>query len=276
MAVNRPFTTYSYRDAYFRISSPFPETVKGRIRKDRLALEEYIRSRPDFATSLKPLDKNYDAPLKEGETAVLHTPAPTVPPKQIAAPPEIALRMFQASEATGLGPMAAVAGTVAERACMAALDKGAAYTIVENGGDIFCASDRPVYLGLYPGEHALKGKLAFRLDPEYLPVAACSSSGLMGHSYSAGRCDLATVFAPDASLADAAATLACNLISEPKDIEPVLNRIMAIKGIRGILIVKSGQVGVAGKLPEMVRNKDLSADAKITRHPESGARVLEA
>ena len=71
-----------------------------------------------------------------------------------------------------------------------------------------------------------------------MPLAICSSSGTMGHSLSLGRCDLATVFARDASLADAAATLAGNLVSREEDLEPAVNRVLAIEGIQGCLAGK--------------------------------------
>ena len=75
----------------------------------------------------------------------------------------------------------------------------------------------------------------------------------MGHSLSLGQCDLATIVAKDAALADAAATLAANLVKTVADVEPALNDIVSIEGISGVLIVKDGHVGLAGKLPPLVK-----------------------
>ena len=71
----------------------------------------------------------------------------------------------------------------------------------------------------------------------------------MGHSLSLGQCDLATVVAKDAALADAAATLAANLVKTVADVEPALNQMVSIEGVSGVMIVKNGHVGLAGNSP---------------------------
>jgi ApbE superfamily uncharacterized protein (UPF0280 family) len=75
----------------------------------------------------------------------------------------------------------------------------------------------------------------------------------MGHSKSLGKCDLATVVAQDAALADAAATQAANLVKDVEDVNPALERIAAIEDIKGVLIVKNNRVGLAGKLPPLIK-----------------------
>ena len=160
--------------------------------------------------------------------------------------------------------MAAVAGAFAQVAAEAALARGAVESIVENGGDIYIASDAPVVVGLYAGGHQISGKLAVALQPLNLPLSVCSSSSHMGRSMSLGHCDLATVVARDAALADAAATYACNLIKEPCDIEKTLEAVMAIAGISGVLIAEDGKVGLAGDFPELIRHRDRKVMEKIT------------
>jgi hypothetical protein len=93
----------------------------------------------------------------------------------------------------------------------------------------------------------------------------CSSSGRFGHSLSFGRCDLATVVAGSGALADAAATLAANCVRTGDDVEPTLERVMAIPGIEGVLIVQDDRVGVAGDLPRLVQCADPDFALK-TRH----------
>ena len=75
----------------------------------------------------------------------------------------------------------------------------------------------------------------------------------MGHSTSLGRCDLATVVARDAALADAAATQAANLVTTADDVDRAIERIAAIEGVEGVLIVKDDRVGLAGHLPPLVK-----------------------
>jgi ApbE superfamily uncharacterized protein (UPF0280 family) len=77
----------------------------------------------------------------------------------------------------------------------------------------------------------------------------------MGHSFSFGECDLATIVAKDAALADAAATQAANLVKTVDDIDPTLEKISAIEGVEGVMIVKDSRVGLAGKLPPLIKIK---------------------
>ena len=177
--------------------------------------------------------------------------------------------MAAAAELTGLGPMAAVAGTLAQLGAEAALAGGCDEAIVENGGDIFLAAVAPVTIALHAGA-TLGSRLAFHIDPHQTPLTLCSSSGTMGHSLSLGRCDLATVASRDASLADAAATLVGNLVRTEGDLTPALERVGAIPGIDGILAVVGGRIGLWGQLPPLVRNEDAATGAKITRDLHAG------
>jgi len=164
--------------------------------------------------------------------------------------------MAIAANRVGVGPMAAVAGTMAQLAAQAAIHAGDTDVIIENGGDIFLQVDRPVIIEMFAGSDKLPGRLGFSLKPEQTPVSVCSSSGKMGHSTSLGQCDLATVVSKDAALADAAATQAANLVRTPEDVEPTLNRIAAIDGVDGVLIIKDKYIGMVGKLPPLVKIRD--------------------
>ena len=164
--------------------------------------------------------------------------------------------MAAAARAAGVGPMAAVAGAMAQAAVEAALAAGAAEAIVENGGDLYLASPREVVVGLYAGDHPLSGRLAFRVEAARMPLSICSSSSRLGHSFSFGDCDLAAVAAADGALADAAATLAGNSVRGPADVPAALEKVAAIPGVLGVLIIQEGSVGLKGDLPELVRPGD--------------------
>lgn len=246
-ARDRGYRFFSWKETTLRVGGPAFELVSAAVVRERRALERYIARHPAFRHSLTPVPLLEDAP-------------------------EAARRMAAAAELTGLGPMAAVAGTLAQLGAEAALAAGHSEAIVENGGDIFLASAREVVSGLYAGDNALAARLAFRILPEEMPLALCSSSSLMGHSLSFGRCDLATVVARDAALADAAATLVCNRIRREADLEPVLEAVGRIAGIDGILAVKNEKIALWGRLPELVRNQDAASLRKITRHHESDSR----
>jgi len=72
---------------------------------------------------------------------------------------------------------------------------------------------------------------------------------------SLGQCDLATVVAKDSALADAAATRAANLVTTVDDIDPALENIAGIEGVDGVMIIKGDRIGLAGKLPPLVKIK---------------------
>ena len=186
------------------------------------------------------------------------------PVQLISGSPEIVKQMDIASRIVGVGPMASVAGIMAQFAAQAALNEGATEAIVENGGDIYLYSKAEVIIGIYAKGSSLSGKLAYQLKPSQMPISICSSSSRMGHSLSFGDCDLATVFSKNAALADAAATHACNSVKTKQDVNPVLEEIMKIPGISGVLIIKDEHIGLAGDLPDLIKINDSKLADKIT------------
>jgi len=236
----RVYRSFSWKDTNLRVASEAFDLVTRTVVAQRRLLERYIGRHPEFQTALVPVVLLEEAP-------------------------EVARRMAAAADLTGLGPMAAVAGTLAQLGVEAAMAIGCREAIVENGGDIFIHSDTSVTIGIYAGDNAIGNRLALQISPEDLPLALCSSSSTMGHSLSFGNCDLATVVARDGALADAAVTLVCNLIKTENDLTPVLNQVGAIAGIDGILAVKNGKIGLWGRLPQLVRNQDSATAKKITR-----------
>ena len=232
----RSFERFILKDSVFRISAGDPVKVFDAMRAARSAVERYIGVHPAFRTALEPIA------LASG------------------APPIVA-EMHAASLATGVGPMAAVAGAIAEYGVITSVESE---VIVENGGDIFlrCVSDVIV---------AIEGRsiheIAFRITPESSPIAVCSSSSRMGHSLSFGDCDLAVVVSGNGALADAAATMVCNAVSNEADIEGAVSRAARIPGIRGALVIRDGKIGMAGRLPEIVKHTDPDLRSKVTRYP---------
>ena len=243
----RTFHKFSYRDADYRICSNNLDLVTDEIIKQREILEKYILTNPEFLKSLSPL------------------------PSLAEFAPKIAKRMQKAGLFTDVGPMAAVAGTIAQLGVESCTARAKGYNsnqseaIVENGGDIFMVLKKELILGIHSGVKALEEKLAFRIQPDMTPLAVCSSSSTMGHSLSLGDCNLATVFAKSAALADAGATKACNMVKKEEDIQKALNTISVIPGISGLLIIKGEKIGIAGEIPEIVSNADPDMMNKITR-----------
>lgn len=225
---NRIYRTFTHHEAVLRICCDKFDVVVAQIVRQRRILEEYIARDPEFKTALVPIDLRADAP-------------------------EIARRMAWAARRVGVGPMAAVAGAMAQIAAEAALAAGAEEVIVDNGGDIYLKAIEPVLVTLGTGTTRLADRLAFSVQPHETPIAICSSSGKMGPSMSFGLCDLATIVAKDAALADAAATQAGNLVKTVDDVDAALESILRLEGIDGVMLVKDDRVGLAGHLPRLVK-----------------------
>ena len=228
MSKKRNYRTFRHREAVFRICCSQFDAVTAEIVRQRRILEDYIDDHPDFRDSFEPVELSSDAP-------------------------EVAQRMARAAMLVDVGPMAAVAGAMAQCACQAGLEDGAQEAIVENGGDIYLRAAEPVIIGLGTGTAELADRLAFSLQANDTPISICSSSGQMVHSKSLGECDLATVVAGDAALADAAATQAANFVRTVEDVDSALERIAGIEGIEGVMIIKNDRVGLAGQLPPLVK-----------------------
>lgn len=185
-------------------------------------LETFITKQPVFAETFVP----YEVP----ESA-----------------PGIVREMADAALAAGVGPMAAVAGAVADyvgrRLMTLSRD-----VIVENGGDIFIATSRPRTAAVYAGASPLSERIAIKIEPELTPVGLCTSSATVGPSVSLGKADAAVVLAPTATLADAAASAVGNAARGPDDIEEALAVGMAIPGVLGVLVIIGDKLGVRGKI----------------------------
>ena len=197
-------------------------TTKELVLKYRGYIEAYIQKNPGFADTLQPWR--------------LKGPAPN-----------IVTAMARAGKQAGIGPMAAVAGVIAE---YIGYDLRA-YTdevIVENGGDIFIKTDTPVTVGIYAGRSALNLKIGLRLNSSIAPIAVCTSSGTIGHSLSMGRADAVCVVSHSCALADAAATAIGNLVLSKKDIKHAIDAGKMIKDIKGLIVIIDEDIGMWGEL----------------------------
>ena len=110
--------------------------------------------------------------------------------------------MIFAAQAAGVGPMAAVAGALAEQVGQRLL-KSTSEVIIENGGDIFIGARQILTVGVYAGGSPLSLKLGLRIDPAKGIRGICTSSGTVGHSLSFGKADAVCVLSDSCALADA-------------------------------------------------------------------------
>ena len=202
-------------------AAALPGEVEQLLWRLRRQLERYIEKYPVFA----------------------HTRDPYL---LAGAAPGIVLEMTRAGNAAGVGPMAAVAGVLAEavgRWLLRRCDE----VIVENGGDIFLKTVRPRKVALLAGDSPLSKKIALLIEPEGRPCGICTSSGSGGHSYSRGRADAAVALSPSAALADAAATAMGNQVQGPDDLERALAYARKIDGVTGAAVICGEKVALWGR-----------------------------
>jgi ApbE superfamily uncharacterized protein (UPF0280 family) len=210
-------------DLYIRAQSNLTGQALESINKHRKPLEEYIGRHPLFLHSLEPCPVAADAPA-------------------------IVREMAEAGKIAGVGPMAAVAGAIAEAVGKDLLALSP-QIIVENGGDIFMQTRKTRKAGIYAGESSpFSGKLALEIAAGDTPLGICTSSGTVGHSLSMGNADAVIVTAASTALADAAATAICNKIKDADDIKNEINSAGVRYGISGLVIIKDDEIGIWGNI----------------------------
>jgi hypothetical protein len=188
----------------------------------RSILESYIQKHPEFQTSLVPL-----------------------PDDRLAHP--LVQTMLQAAAVCSVGPMAAVAGAVADFVGTELL-KYSGEVIVENGGDIFFKISRPITVGIFAGASPLSERIGIKIQAVDKPFGICTSSGTVGPSLSFGTADAVTIRARTAALADAAASAVGNAVKTAADIQKALDLGQSLDCIDGIVIIKDDKLGVWGNM----------------------------
>jgi uncharacterized protein len=212
---------YRETDLWIRARRGLNDEALQSVLNLRRQLEGYIADHPAFLTAL--------APLKEDPLA-----------------PGIVRRMLSAARVAGVGPMASVAGAVAQ-AVAEELKPLSSEIIVENGGDCYFDLGEPIEVGLFAGpDSPFSGRLGLRFGAERFPLAICTSSGTVGHSLSFGKADAVAVVAKDTALADAAATAVGNRVQSARDIQTALDLAKSIPGLEATVIVIGRHLGAFG------------------------------
>lgn len=218
-----PFSvTVKETDLYLRATANLQRRAHRLVLKYRYQLEGYIKRNPAFLKSLEPL------------------PTPRFAP-------DIVKQMSEAAQKAGVGPMASVAGAIAENVGRELL-AFSPEIIVENGGDIYLKSLLKRTVGIFAGESPLTGKIGLEISAHDTPVGICTSSGTVGHSLSYGKADAVVALSPSATLADAAATAIGNRVSKAGDINSAIEFGKSISGLKGVVIIKGDKMGVWGEV----------------------------
>ncbi len=214
-------------DLWIAVSNAaYSDTLPGKIEQllfnQRGILEAYLAKRPYLKKTLEP--------CITGENV-----------------PALFKLMALAANRLGVGPMAAVAGAIAEVIGMHLCDISEE-VVVENGGDVFIKAVNPLNVGIYAGNSPLSGKIAIKVKPEQTPLGICTSSGTVGPSLSFGKADAAVAVSPSVPLADAAATALGNRVKVASDLEPVLEYAQTIEGLTGALLIFQDRIAAWGDL----------------------------
>jgi ApbE superfamily uncharacterized protein (UPF0280 family) len=204
------------------------QAAKESIKHNRQELELYVRANPAF----------------------LHTLIPISAPEK----PIVVKMMAEAAQKACVGPMAAVAGAIADLAVEDMKRVGCRVAVIENGGEIMADSNVPIDVAVAAGDEPLSKRFGFRLTK--FPLAVATSSGRFSHAFSFGDAEAAIVFCKNAALADAVATAVGNMVkgeSAQAAIQAGLSRGPSIESVEGIMIVYKGQVGTWGKIPQIIK-----------------------
>jgi len=157
--------------------------------------------------------------------------------------------MFKASLASGTGPMASVAGAVAQAIGIYLKETfGLTEIVVENGGDLYIDVLKELSVKLIAPKNALSGKLSLVVDPLHSPLGVCTSSGKIGHSHSFGKADAVMVACFDAALADAYATAFCNRVKIPRDVQEICNEMNQLPDILSAVVLLDDKLALCGRL----------------------------
>jgi uncharacterized protein len=210
-------------DLHIQSDRNLENEVSALVIEVRLSIEDYARSHPGFLESYTPLPYNPFAPV-------------------------VVRDMLESSAAAGVGPMAAVAGAIAQYIGKRCVEITSGEVIVENGGDVFLRVFEPITSVILAGTSPLSRRVGIVVAPSSMTLGICTSSGTVGHSKSFGKADAVTVVSQSVSLADAAATYIGNMIITEKDIKYGLNALKKISGILGGVIIKGTKLGTWGEI----------------------------
>jgi ApbE superfamily uncharacterized protein (UPF0280 family) len=192
----------------------------------RRQLESYIQTHPEYVNSLNPYPEDKFAP-------------------------EIVKMMIRETEKVGVGPMASVAGAIAQYVGNNLLDI-TDQVIVENGGDIYLKTKRDVTISIFAGESPLSNRVGIVINVHQMPLGVCSSSGTVGHSLSMGNADVVCILSSSAILADGAATALGNRVRSEKDLGRIADWANEIDGITGGVAVLGERMAIWGEV-ELVK-----------------------
>jgi len=209
-------------DLYIRAQRNLTDKALKSVQKHRFSVEKYIEHHPLLLTTLEPYQAEKDAP-------------------------SIVKEMSRASQMAGVGPMAAVAGAIAE-AVGRDLLPFSEEIVLENGGDVFLRILKKRLVGIYAGSSPFTGKMALEIKPQETPLGICTSSATIGHSLSLGSADAVIAISRSTPIADAMATAIGNVVNSAEDITRAIEIAQDTAELSGVVIIINDKIGIWGKV----------------------------
>ena len=195
--------------------------IEEEVKYQRNILKSYIKSHPEFLHSFSPVEV-------ESEEKIIKL-------------------MSESSKLTSTGPMASVAGAMAEIVGKKFL-KYSRSIFIENGGDIFAKFDKDFTIGIYAGKSPFSMKIGIKMKKSEFPYGIGTSSGKIGHSFSYGDADAVSVISKSSAFSDGAATYFGNIVKGKIDEKKIEEELKKFPFIEGILIIREEKLFIWGNI----------------------------
>jgi len=154
-------------DLFIRANQELSFYARQAVSNFRKQIEDYIYSYPLFKSTLLPYSQDKKAS-------------------------EIIKSMIHTTALCGVGPMAAVAGAIAEFVGKELLNYSPE-VIIENGGDIFIKSNKIRKVSIFAGRSPFSQRIILKIKAKENYIGICTSSGMVGPSLSFGKADAVTI-----------------------------------------------------------------------------------
>ena len=200
---------------------------------DRQEVETYLKQAYEDIEAYIACDSNFLSslhPYEVGETA-----------------PEIVKVMSEHASKANVGPMAGIAGVIAEYIGRR-LSSRHRIILCNNGGDIYYESPEEQWILLNAPGSPFHNQIKICVPSAIKGKGLCTSSGTSGHSVNMGRAYAVSILAGNACSADVWATAMSNQIRSHEDIDRILSLCKEQDDIEGVVILVDNYLGIWGDI----------------------------
>ena len=221
---------------FFSLQVVYKQTnlwLKTEEKADSLLVKDYLKQAYQDIEKYIDKDKNF--------LTTFH------PCKVLSEAPDIIKKMSICSLQAGVGPMAGVAGAIADYLGQKLSDHHS-QILCNNGGDIYYRMFKEQHFPLSAPGSPFHNKMEICAPYSKKGKGLCTSSGISGHSINLGRSFAVTILADSACLADVWATAVSNRIKSHLDIDQGLKNCRGQKGVEGVIILVDQYLAAWGEI----------------------------